>query len=60
MPIYEVKCTRCGDRDEYLGTEKYFISWLESHSCKRCGGELKKIPSASNFKVENGTSRGLQ
>ena len=59
MPIYEVRCHRCGDKDEYLGTEKYFLKWLKEHQCKRCGGVLEKVPSASNFKVDGGTPRGL-
>jgi putative FmdB family regulatory protein len=45
MPIYEYVCGRCGDRLEVLQrlTDKALVK------CKKCGGRLEKLISASSF-----------
>ena len=45
MPIYEYVCGRCGDRLEVLQrvTDKALVR------CKKCGGRLEKLISASSF-----------
>ena len=53
--IYIVQCKTCTAKEEFLGAIKYFPSWLETHRCKFCGGELKKVPAKANFTIENGT-----
>lgn len=45
MPIYEYLCGRCGDRLEVLQrmNDKALVR------CKKCGGRLEKLISASSF-----------
>ena len=43
MPIYEYECTQCGCRTEVVQK----VSDPLLRKCKKCGGALKKIPSAS-------------
>jgi len=51
MPIYVVKCEKCGRKEEIL-----VMQHLEKlPKCKRCGGEVKKVFSTFSFKI-NGYS----
>jgi putative FmdB family regulatory protein len=43
MPIYEYECTQCGCRTEVVQK----VNEPRLSKCKKCGGALKKIPSAS-------------
>lgn len=44
MPIYEYRCEKCGQVDEFL-----ILGKQEQLSCKQCGGEtLTKLLSAHN------------
>lgn len=44
MPIYEYRCEKCGQVNEFLVLEK-----KEQLSCKQCGGQdLMKLLSAHN------------
>ena len=44
MPIYEYRCEKCGEVNEFL-----ILGKQEKLSCKQCGGEdLTKLLSAHN------------
>ena len=46
MPIYEYKCEKCGVYEVvHCMTEKY-------EKCVKCGGEVKKLVSAGNFRMD--------
>ncbi len=42
MPLYEYECRSCGERLETLQR----MSEAPLTTCPKCGGELKKLPSA--------------
>ena len=54
MPIFEYECEACGYRFERIE----FSSDYELPECPRCSeewgcrGEMKKVPSASNFALK--------
>lgn len=43
MPLYEYRCTKCGERMEVL----QHLSDAPPAECPRCGGALEKVISAS-------------
>jgi putative FmdB family regulatory protein len=43
MPLYEYRCTKCGERTEVL----QHLSDAPLAECPRCGGALEKVISAS-------------
>lgn len=45
MPIYEYKCTKCGQQIEVM--QKMKDNPLEK--CEACGGELKKMITSTSF-----------
>ncbi len=45
MPIYEYKCTKCGQKIEVM--QKITDNPLEK--CEACGGELKKLITSTSF-----------
>lgn len=50
MPIYEYRCTSCGDEFEN-------IQKVNSHplrKCKHCSGKLEKLISRSSFQLKGG------
>jgi len=51
MPIYEFECEKCNRLVEHFVTvtEAKTLTFLE---CGKCGGRMKKLISAPNFKVE--------
>ena len=51
MPIYEFECEECKRTVEHFvtSTEAKTLTFLE---CGKCGGRMKKLISAPNFKVE--------
>ena len=53
-PIYEYRCYHCGHTQEELGSVSGGLRpW---NKCNICGEKkLRKVPSASNFKVKGGT-----
>lgn len=52
MPIFIVKCLKCGEKQEYmsLGRNKF--------CCKKCGkNKYEIIPSVSNFVIKGFSSK---
>lgn len=45
MPIYEYRCDKCGDEIEV----RQHIDEKPLKTCSTCGGEVKRIISASSF-----------
>ncbi len=45
MPIYEYKCTECGNETEVLQK----MSDDPITTCESCGGELKKLITSTSF-----------
>lgn len=43
MPIYEVKCQKCGFSGEVI---RSFVG-----ACNMCGGDLEQVVAATNFKL---------
>ena len=53
MPIYEYRCEKCGQVNEFI-----ILGKQEELLCKQCGsGDLKKLLSAHN--ISNNASRGF-
>ena len=48
MPIYEYRCTSCGDLSEVL--QKVHDKPLTK--CKKCGGKLEKLISRTSFQLK--------
>lgn len=48
MPIYEYCCVACGQRFEYMQS----ISEPPKTTCESCGGDLKKLVSATSFQLK--------
>lgn len=52
MPMYEFMCIDCNDTLELI---LKFDNRNDVILCKKCGGTLKRVPTASSFKI-NGYS----
>ena len=53
MPIYIVKCDKCGEEFEVI-THRPTDTVIST--CPTCGGvKLTKVPAVSNVKVQDGT-----
>lgn len=50
MPIYEYRCSQCGDEIEAI--QKFSDKPLRS--CEKCGGRLEKLLSRSAFMLKGG------
>lgn len=50
MPIYEYRCSECGD--EFEAIQKFSDKPLKS--CGKCGGKLEKLLSRSGFMLKGG------
>jgi putative FmdB family regulatory protein len=50
MPIYEYRCTTCGEEFEILQR----ISDRPLRRCRRCKGKLEKLISRSSFMLKGG------
>lgn len=48
MPLYEYECGGCGERSEILQR----LSEPALEHCPRCGGALRKLPSAPAFQLK--------
>jgi len=46
MPIYEYECVKCGNRQEQVVAHDF----RGRVYCRKCGGYMKKIPSAPSLK----------
>ena len=54
-PLFEYVCTKCGLKREILCSVTGEMR-PSDYICPQCGGQaLRKVPSASNFKVKDGT-----
>lgn len=55
MPRYDFKCEDCGHvrEDVWMSTyrESQGVDTLDIAPCEKCGGLLRKMPSAPNFTV---------
>lgn len=47
MPLYEYQCTQCAERVEIIQR----VSDPYSH-CPKCGGEMRKLPSAPSLQFK--------
>ena len=55
MPVYIVKCKKCGEVMEVL---THLPTNTIINTCAKCGGvKFEKLPTAPNFKVEGGTEK---
>jgi len=45
MPVYDLKCQKCGCVEEHLLT----FSEPKPEKCQHCEGELKQVISKTNF-----------
>lgn len=50
MPLYEYRCTACGDTFEVLQR----MSARPLRTCKRCSGKLEKLISRASFMLKGG------
>jgi putative FmdB family regulatory protein len=50
MPLYEYRCTKCGDRFEIL--QKF--SDRPKRRCSKCSGKLEKLISRTSFQLKGG------
>jgi putative FmdB family regulatory protein len=50
MPIYEYRCSKCGNVFEVL--QKFSDSPLKKH--EKCGGKVERLISASGFHLKGG------
>lgn len=50
MPIYEYRCTRCGDQSEVLQK----ITDRPLRKCEKCSGKLEKLISRTSFHLKGG------
>ena len=48
MPIYEYKCTKCGDEFEVMQK----MSDSPKEDCEKCKGKLEKLISQSSFALK--------
>ena len=48
MPIYEYKCTECGDKFDVMQS----FSDKPLKKCKKCGGKLRKLVSECSFHLK--------
>lgn len=51
MPIYEYRCTSCGNLFEYFQK----ITDSPKHECEKCGGQLKRLISGGIGPIFKGT-----
>jgi putative FmdB family regulatory protein len=50
MPIYEYRCTRCGDEIEVMQK----MSDRALRKCGKCSGRLEKLISRTSFQLKGG------
>jgi len=50
MPIYEYRCTSCGD--EFESIQK--VNSRPLRKCKQCNGKVEKLISRSSFQLKGG------
>jgi len=50
MPIYEYRCTECGDETEAIQS----VSAKPLKKCEKCGGKLAKLISQNAFHLKGG------
>lgn len=50
MPIYEYRCTGCGDQNEVMQK----ITDRPLRKCKKCSGKLEKLVSRTSFQLKGG------
>ena len=57
MPLYDFTCTKCGLEREILCPVAGEMR-PRDYRCPQCGNDkLKRLPSAPNFKVKDGTPK---
>jgi len=50
MPIYEYRCTKCGDETEVLQR----VGETPKRKCTSCSGKLEKLISRTSFHLKGG------
>jgi len=50
MPIYEYRCTKCGNETEVLQR----VSDRPKRKCGKCSGRLEKLISRTSFQLKGG------
>jgi putative FmdB family regulatory protein len=50
MPIYEYRCTRCGEVTEVLQR----VNEAPKRKCRSCSGKLEKLISRTSFQLKGG------
>lgn len=50
MPIYEYRCTSCGDQFEIIQK----VNSRQLRKCRECSGKLEKLISRTSFQLKGG------
>lgn len=50
MPLFEVRCPKCGETKEYIG--KSMDAVIKSKCCTKCGANLAPVISVPRFSLK--------